>query len=514
MVCVVTESAQLESSVNGHLPQNGDRPQLSLATDAARNLATTTKSQPQMQEITSRWLLRVLPWVEASGGTFRVNRRASYAVGDGRMTFTMNGDAEIRVIPDELRELPMLRQFTDHPDVLSAIADQFEQRDIDAGSEIVSRGNPSDQLILIAHGKVNKIGPGKYGEPIVLAVLADGDYFGDRELVQSQDTWTYTVKAVTPCKILVLSDQAFQRVVDQSEPLQQSVEWYRANTEHAQNEYGEAAIQLTSGHAQEDALDGTFADYDLKPREYQLSVAQTVLRVHTRVADLFNNPMNQVEEQLRLTIEALRERQEHELINNRDFGLLRNTEFSQRISTRTGPPTPDDVDELLATVWKDPDVMLAHPRTIAAFGRECNRRGVYPQSIDFNGHKMPAWRGVPLLPCNKIPVTKDHQTSSIVLMRTGLEKQGVIGLHQTGLPDEVQPGLNVRFMGISEQAIMSYLVTAYYSAAIMVPDAIGILENVEVSRFEDLSAPAPQPSDSTKSAAKASPSSGSAKKSK
>jgi hypothetical protein len=234
--------------------------------------------------------------------------------------------------------------------------------------------------------------------------------------------------------------------------------------------------------------------------------------VHTRVADLFNNPMNQVEEQLRLTIEALRERQEHELINNLDFGLLHQTEFSQRISTRTGPPTPDDVDELLATVWKDPDVMLAHPRTIAAFGRECNRRGVYPQSIDFSGHKMPAWRGVPLLPCNKIPVTKDHQTSSIVLMRTGLDKQGVIGLHQTGLPDEVQPGLNVRFMGISEQAIMSYLVTAYYSAAIMVPDAIGILENVEVSRFEDLSAPAPQPSDSKEPAAKASP--GSAKKSK
>ncbi|MDQ4093928.1 MAG: cyclic nucleotide-binding domain-containing protein, partial [Actinomycetota bacterium] len=267
--------------MNGQLPQNGDRPQLSLATDAARNLATTTKSQPQMQEITSRWLLRVLPWVEASGGTFRVNRRASYAVGDGRMTFTMNGDAEIRVIPEELRELPMLRNFTEHPDVLSAIADQFEQREIDAGSTIVNRGDPADQLVLIAHGKVNKIGPGKYGEPIVLAVLADGDYFGDRELVQSQDTWTYTVKAVTPCKILALSDQAFQRVVDQSEPLRDSVDWYRANAERPQNEYGEAVIKLASGHAQEDPLDGTFADYELKPREYQLSVAQTVLRVHT-----------------------------------------------------------------------------------------------------------------------------------------------------------------------------------------------------------------------------------------
>ncbi|MGH3933578.1 MAG: family 2B encapsulin nanocompartment shell protein [Pseudonocardiaceae bacterium] len=470
------------------MPQNGARPQLSLATEAARNLATTTKSVPQMQEITSRWLLRVLPWVEASGGTFRVNRRATYMVGDGRITFTMNGDAEIRVIPDELRELPLLRHF-DNPAVLSALADRFEQRDVGAGSTIVRQGDSADQLYIIAHGKVNKIGPGKYGEPTVLAVLADGAYFGDRELVESMDTWTYTVTAVTPCKILALPDTAFREIASQNADLQASIDWYLANAEHAQNAYGEAAIKLTSGHAQEDLLDGTFADYELSPREYQLSVAQTVLRVHTRVADLYNNPMNQLEEQLRLTVEALRERQEHELMNNLDFGLLRNAEFSQRISTRTGPPTPDDLDELLATVWKDPDVLLAHPRAIAAFGRECSRRGIYPASIDINGHMMPAWRGIPLLPCNKIPVTKDHQTSSIMLLRTGLEKQGVIGLHQTGLPDEVQPGLNVRFMGINEQAIMSYLVSAYYSAAIMVPDAIGILENVEVSRFEDLSAP-------------------------
>ena len=489
----MTESVQLESGVNGQ-PQNGQAPQLTLATEAARNLATTTKSVPQMQEITSRWLLRVLPWVEATGGTFRVNRRANYMVGDGRVSFTMNGDADIRVIPDELRELPMLRDFTDHPDVLTELASRFEQRDIDAGSAIVQAGDPADQLFLIAHGKVNKIGPGKYGEPTVLAVLADGDYFGDRELVESQDTWSYTVTAVTPCTVLALSEQAFQQIADQSDPMRESVARYRATADHDQNEFGEAAIKLTAGHEQEHTLEGTFADYELKPREYQLSVAQTVLRVHTRVADLYNNPMNQVEEQLRLTVEALRERQENELINNRDFGLLHNADFRQRISTHAGAPTPDDLDELLATVWKDPDVLLAHPRTIAAFGRECNRRGIYPQGIDISGHKVPAWRGVPLLPCNKIPVDKRHQTSSILLLRTGLEKQGVIGLHQTGLPDEVQPGLNVRFMGIDEKAIISYLVSAYYSAAVMVPDAIAILENVETARFDDLSAPTtPQP---------------------
>ncbi len=93
---------------------------------------------------------------------------------------------------------------------------------------------------------------------------------------------------------------------------------------------------------------------------------------------------------------------------------------------------------------------------------------------------MPAWRGVPILPCNKIPITKEN-TSSILVIRTGEDNQGVIGLHQTGIPDEYQPSLSVRFMGIDEKAIISYLVSAYYSAAILVPDAVGVLENVEIA---------------------------------
>jgi hypothetical protein len=132
-------------------------------------------------------------------------------------------------------------------------------------------------------------------------------------------------------------------------------------------------------------------------------------------------------------------------------------------------------------VWKEPGFLLAHPRTIAAFGRECTRRGIYPESVDLSGHQVPAWRGVPLLPCNKIPIS-DTRTTSILLMRTGEEKQGVIGLHQTGIPDEYRPGLSVRFMGVDEQAIISYLVSAYYSVAVLVPDALGVLENVEIGR--------------------------------
>jgi hypothetical protein len=450
---------------------------LSLGTAAARNLATTTKSVPQMQEISSRWLLRLLPWVQASGGVYRVNRRLTYTVGDGRVTFTSTG-AEVRVIPQELCELPLLRGFDDTP-ALRGLADRFLQQEFAPGDVIVREGQTADRLFLIAHGKVSKIGSGEYGDETVLGVLADGDYFGDRMLAGDQLPWQFTVKAITACTVLVLPRHAFDQMNGDSTALREHIRQRQAGPPRAQNRYGEAAIELSAGHDGEPVLPSTFVDYELNPREYELSVAQTVLRVHTRVADLYNQPMNQVEQQLRLTIEALRERQEDELVNNRDFGLLHNADFTQRAYTRSGPPTPDDLDELLSLVWKDPTFFLAHPRAIAAFGRECNKRGLYPGSTDVGGHQVPSWRGIPIFPCNKIPVS-DTRTTSFLLLRTGEERQGVVGLHQTGLPDEYQPGLSVRFMGISEQAIISYLVSAYYCAAVLVPDALAVLENVEI----------------------------------
>jgi CRP-like cAMP-binding protein len=458
-------------------PVPGSVEQLSLGTAAARNLATTTKSIPQMQGITSRWLLRMLPWVEAPGGTYRVNRRLSYTVGDGQVTFVGGPGGSFRVIPAELRELPPLREFTDDT-VLAALAGRFEQQQFATGEVIAEFGHRADRVYLIAHGKIDKVGTSKYGDPTVTGVLADGQYFGDQALTEPDSIWEFTARAATPVTVLWLPRQVLDELAGQSADLAAHLDRLRTHQPSPQNKHGEADIAVAAGHDGEPDLPGTFADYETSPREYELSVAQTVLRIHTRVADLYNQPMNQVEQQLRLTIEALRERQEHELINNPGFGLLANADPAHRIHTRTGPPTPDDLDELLCRRKKS-RFFLAHPQAIAAFGRECSRRGIYPPTAEVDGHRVIAWRGVPVFPSPTIPVTASG-TTSILVMRTGEEDQGVIGLRQTGLPDEREPGLNVRFRGVDDKGIMSYLVSAYYSAAILVPDALGVLENVEI----------------------------------
>ncbi|GLW56036.1 family 2B encapsulin nanocompartment shell protein [Kitasatospora phosalacinea] len=457
--------------------QQAQRQQTSLTTAAARNLATTTKSAPQMQEITSRWLLRMLPWTQTSGGTYRVNRRLTYTVGDGRVEFIQTG-GDVRVIPRELGELALLRGYEDD-EVLGALAARCQQRDFRAGEVLVERGTPSDKIHLVAHGKINQVSTGKYGDDAVVGVLGDGDRFGENALLDADATWDYTATAKTAGTLLTLSRADFEAVLAQSESLQAHIRDFASLPLQRQNELGEAEIAMSAGHEGEHLLPTAFVDYELKPREYELSIAQTVLRVHSRVADLYNQPMNQIEQQLKLTVEALRERQEYELINNREFGLLANCAFNQRIQTHSGPATPDDLDELLSR-RRDSEFFLAHPKAIAALGREFNSRGLYPDTVDLQGHKVPAWRGVPILPCSKIPITPEN-TSSILVLRTGEDNQGVIGLHQTGIPDEYQPSLSVRFMGIDDKAVINYLVTAYYSAAILVPDALGVLENVEIA---------------------------------
>lgn len=242
-----------------------------------------------------------------------------------------------------------------------------------------------------------------------------------------------------------------------------------------------SSVEVDCSGRDERELPQTYVDYIENPREYNLSAVNTVLDVHTRVSDLYSKPYNQISEQLRLIIETIKERQESELINNKEYGLLYSIVQSQRINTRTGAPTPDDLDELITKVWKEPGFFLTHPLAIAAFGRECTRRGVPPPTVSLFGSQFLTWRGIPLVPSDKVPV--ENGKSKIILLRTGESRQGVVGLYQPGLPGEQSPGLSVRFMGINHQAIASYLVSLYCSLAVLVDDAIAVLDEVEVGKY-------------------------------
>jgi hypothetical protein len=234
-----------------------------------------------------------------------------------------------------------------------------------------------------------------------------------------------------------------------------------------------------------------YIEYQTKPREYQLNSISTILNVDTKIQDVYSSPYDQTGEQLALAIESLRERQESQIINNDDYGLLKNVSDSQRVQTRYGAPMPDDLDELLSKVWKEPSFFLAHPRAIAAFEREATRRGVPPVTATINGGNFLLWRGVPILPTDKLlvdgvknPKSKAGKTN-ILLVRSGENKRGVIGLFQANLQNEHSRGLSVRFRGVDDLGVASYLLSLYCSAAILADDAIAVLEDVDVGEYYD-----------------------------
>ncbi|WP_416981068.1 family 2B encapsulin nanocompartment shell protein [Streptomyces sp. T028] len=475
-----TPDSATAPALDEHAPEPSADGQLtSLSTRAARQLATTHKSEPQMQAISSRWLLRSLPWVDVKGGTYRVNRRLQLSVGRGRVQFEHNGADDVRVIPDTLTELRVLRGYSDDG-ALADLASRFQTREVRPGQVIFEAGQPVTETCLVVHGRFTRYTAGKYGEEEIVGVVSGGDQLGEEAIGQDDPLWLSSVRAETSGVLLVLPGDVLREFLGRVPSLAAHLEAYAERQRRPMNRKGEAEQPLRAGHTGEPTIGAGYVDYELSPREYELSLTQTVLKVHTRVADLYNHPMDQTQQQLRLTVEEIRERQEWELVNNREFGLLHNVDYGQRVSTFTGPPTPDDMDELLSMRRKT-KLFLAHPKAIAAFFRQCNRRGLVPGTATVEGHEIPAWRGVPIFPCNKIPITEQH-TSSIIALRTGEADQGVVGLYQTGIPDEFQPGLNVRFMGIDANSIIRYLVTAYYSMALLVPDAAGILENVQIGR--------------------------------
>ena len=84
----------------------------------------------------------------------------------------------------------------------------------------------------------------------------------------------------------------------------------------------EKQIEVVCSHVQEAEIPSTYAEYEENPREYVLSSINAVVNIDTRVGDLFNKPYDQVREQLRVTIESVKERQENELLEFADHGCV------------------------------------------------------------------------------------------------------------------------------------------------------------------------------------------------
>lgn len=464
--------------------------QRSVTTATARKLANTTKTAPQMGSITPRLLLKLLPWVQVESGTFRVNRTKVELKKAERIEIQfLDGIPSFRAA--SLRRIPLFSHIDE--DIVNRLATKFVPEEVKLGDYLIKEDKDKQKFFIVASGQVEVLRHGSHGEELRIALLSEGEYFGEADLL-SDNLSSVSVRTITPGVFLTLQGSELERILKEVPDFRE--QFQKAVDEHLRlkatvNAHGEKHIDLMSGYEENNIIPETYIDYEENPREYSLNTLQTVVRVHTRVSDLYNHPFNQLEEQLRLSIESIKERQEWELVNNKNFGLLASVDPAYRISTRYGSPTPDDLDELLSLVWKEPAFFIANPRAIAAFERECTWRGVPPETTDLYGTKVILWRGVPLIPSDKVEVQGQYLTNrgvgttEIILVRVGEKEQGVVGLHQTGIPGEIAPSLSARLMGLDKFGVACYLLTKYFSLASLTDDAIAVLENVEVGYYHD-----------------------------
>jgi Phage capsid-like protein len=244
--------------------------------------------------------------------------------------------------------------------------------------------------------------------------------------------------------------------------------------------------------------------YQLNPRSVALQTIQSIVRIPSRVPALFSDNHDQLQTQLRVTSEFIYETMENLIFNHQDYGLLNNVE--QRMQFKVdGAPTPDVLDDLLALAWRRPDCFCMHPETLAEFRKRANSQSLDLEEVEIFGSPFTAWRSLPIVPTNKLwllernpaPSSERFQvterkakkgkaetngsirrtpggaTTSVLLMRLGLEKQGVVCLCAKGLEANAQfPYIKVEFMGLNDGAVASYVMSTHTAMAVLSSGAL------------------------------------------
>lgn len=466
--------------------------QNSISIESAKQLSITTNTPPQIPSLTPRWLLKMLPWVNVENGIYRINE-VQFIESERRHRVSMpeNKDGsmlkDINFLSESMKQITLFDKMPEK--YLDQLANAVEVKNLKPQEIVIKEGDIGDEFFIILDGKLEAKAKGAHGRDIFLNHLLAGDYFGELALLESVERKA-TIASVTKSTVACLKRSVFDEIITDfniKKELDQIANDRRKKLSIF-SQYGESQVPMLSAHNGEPTLPRGYADYNLHPKEIHLSIVQSLLGIHTRVTDLYNNPYDQLESQLKVVIQNIREREEWEIINNPEFGLLSNVSLDQVIDTIAGAPTPDDLDALIRLVWKSPSIFLAHPKAIEAFGRECTFRGVPPATTNMYGTNFLTWRGIPLVPSDKLLVRDENgvETTEIILMRLGENAQGVIGLHKNDIGSaQRMPSLSVQPMGIDDKAVANYLVTKYFSVAVLVPDAIGVLRNVKLNSFHN-----------------------------
>jgi ATP-binding cassette, subfamily B, bacterial len=126
-----------------------------------------------------------------------------------------------RVQTARLKSYPIFE--TVQTDILEEMSRLFVTESYPAGSTVVREGSSGDRFYLIARGQVSVHKMGLHGEERKIAVLEDGDYFGEIALIRNVPR-SATIRTLTDSVFLTLHRDVFSNLLERSPEMRQALE--------------------------------------------------------------------------------------------------------------------------------------------------------------------------------------------------------------------------------------------------------------------------------------------------
>ncbi len=112
-----------------------------------------------------------------------------------------------------LQAIPLFEHLTE--DELGRVAEATRQRKYPKGSVILFEDDPGDALYAVVSGHVKVVLIGEDGREVILATLADGDFFGEMSLIDDKPRSAHVI-AIESSNLLVLRRDDFQRCLEEA----------------------------------------------------------------------------------------------------------------------------------------------------------------------------------------------------------------------------------------------------------------------------------------------------------
>ncbi len=136
--------------------------------------------------------------------------------------FVLSQDGlHVSVDADRLAQLPFFKGV--ESEQLRELADLFATETLQEGDSVVREGDSGDKFYLIVRGKFEVVKRGSDGEDRRVAVLQDGDHFGEIALLKGIPR-TATVRALGPAVVISMRRDAFLALTAKSPHILQAVE--------------------------------------------------------------------------------------------------------------------------------------------------------------------------------------------------------------------------------------------------------------------------------------------------